>query len=173
MHQQASQQRWERRIRSETPFTCSRSTTRAYLAVLLPLSAIALILPNRTLSTALEGTLNFWQAMLFSAATIVLYAIFLALQTMRHRGFFQALPSAKDERAGAEQDPSMAIGHRQSVTTRARSAAPAPTCCTGRCIYCCFSPTSCLSSTRDAWLEKCDTGAEGNIYPPALACVRR
>ncbi len=50
---------------------------RAYLAVLIPLSAIALILPNRTVSTALEGTLNFWQAMLFSVATLVLYAIFL------------------------------------------------------------------------------------------------
>jgi Ca2+:H+ antiporter len=62
---------------------------RAYLAVLIPLSAIALILPNRTVSTALAGTLNFWQAILFSAATLVLYAIFLALQTMRHRGFFQ------------------------------------------------------------------------------------
>jgi Ca2+:H+ antiporter len=92
---------------------------RAYLAVLIPLSAIALILPNRTLSTALEGTLNFWQAMLFSAATIVLYAIFLALQTMRHRGFFQPLPSAKADVAGTHEEPSVAIGQRHSVTTHA------------------------------------------------------
>jgi len=92
---------------------------RAYLAVLIPLSAIALILPNRTLSTALEGTLNFWQTMLFSAATIVLYAIFLALQTMRPRGFFQVLRSAKYEGAGAQEDPSVAIGQRHSVATHA------------------------------------------------------
>lgn len=61
---------------------------RAYLAVLIPLSAIALILPRGTESAATEGTLSHWQATLFSIATLVLYAIFLALQTMRHRGFF-------------------------------------------------------------------------------------
>ena len=92
---------------------------RAYLAVLIPLSAIALILPNRTLSTALEGTLNFWQVLLFSAATIVLYAIFLALQTMRHRHFFQELGAANEECAGAREDASVTIGQRQSVTTHA------------------------------------------------------
>jgi Ca2+:H+ antiporter len=91
---------------------------RAYLAVLIPLSAIALILPNRTVSTALEGTLNFWQAMLFSAATIVLYAIFLGLQTMRHRGFFQELRENGDD-CESEREPPIADGHRQSVATHA------------------------------------------------------
>ena len=91
---------------------------RAYLAVLIPLSAIALILPNRTVSTALEGTLNFWQAMLFSAATIVLYAIFLGLQTMRHRGFFQELRENGDE-GEAGRAPEVSNGHRQSVATHA------------------------------------------------------
>jgi Ca2+:H+ antiporter len=91
---------------------------RAYLAVLIPLSAIALILPNRTVSTALEGTLNFWQAMLFSAATIVLYAIFLGLQTMRHRGFFQELRENGDD-CESEREPPVADGHRQSVATHA------------------------------------------------------
>jgi len=62
---------------------------RAYLAVLMPLSVIALILPRCTASTAVEGALNHWQAICFSLATLVLYAIFLALQTMRHRGFFE------------------------------------------------------------------------------------
>jgi Ca2+:H+ antiporter len=91
---------------------------RAYLAVLIPLSAIALILPNRTVSTALEGTLNFWQAMLFSAATIVLYAIFLGLQTMRHRGFFEELRENGDD-CEAERETPAADGHRQSVGTHA------------------------------------------------------
>lgn len=71
---------------------------RAYLAVLIPLSAIALILPNRTVSKTMEGALNFWQAMLFSLATLVLYAIFLALQTMRHRGFFELLSESNESR---------------------------------------------------------------------------
>lgn len=71
---------------------------RAYLAVLIPLSAIALILPNRTVSTTMAGALNFWQAMLFSLATLVLYAIFLALQTMRHRGFFELLSDSNESR---------------------------------------------------------------------------
>jgi Ca2+:H+ antiporter len=88
---------------------------RAYLAVLIPLSAIALILPNGTVSTVLAGTLNFWQAILFSVATLVLYAIFLALQTMRHRGFFQ-------EPDNGEPCPSAAAtagGEHQSVAVHA------------------------------------------------------
>jgi Ca2+:H+ antiporter len=91
---------------------------RAYLAVLIPLSAIALILPNRTVSTALEGTLNFWQAMLFSLATIVLYAIFLALQTMRHRGFFQHPPAETDDDDPEPSDRAASVG-RQSIATHA------------------------------------------------------
>jgi Ca2+:H+ antiporter len=73
---------------------------RAYLAVLIPLSAVALVLPNRTVSTEV-GTMNFWQAMFFSIATILLYAIFLGLQTMRHRGFFVA-PGDEEEHASDE-----------------------------------------------------------------------
>jgi Ca2+:H+ antiporter len=57
---------------------------RAYLAVLIPLSAVALVVP-----TFIKGTMSFWQATLFSIATIVLYVIFLGLQTLRHRGFFE------------------------------------------------------------------------------------
>jgi len=60
---------------------------RAYLAVLIPLAVIALILPNRTISTA-AGTMSIAQTIFFSVATVLLYGIFLALQTMRHRGFF-------------------------------------------------------------------------------------
>lgn len=90
---------------------------RAYLAVLIPLSAIALILPNRTVSTSLEGTLNFWQAMLFSIATLVLYAIFLGLQTMRHRGFFQAPDNGGTcESTDTNLD---ADGRRQGIATHA------------------------------------------------------
>jgi Ca2+:H+ antiporter len=92
---------------------------RAYLAVLIPLSAIALILPNRTMSTALEGTMNFWQATLFSLATMVLYAIFLALQTMRHRGFFQELRPENGDCDDEQGAADVAVGQRQGVTTHA------------------------------------------------------
>jgi Ca2+:H+ antiporter len=60
---------------------------RAYLAVLIPLAVIALILPDWTTSTA-AGTMSLAQTIFFSVATVMLYGIFLALQTMRHRGFF-------------------------------------------------------------------------------------
>jgi len=73
---------------------------RAFLALLIPLSAIALVLPSRTVSTQV-GTMNFWQAMLFSIATILVYAIFLGLQTMRHRGFFVG-PGEVDETVSEE-----------------------------------------------------------------------
>jgi len=60
---------------------------RAYLAVLIPLAVISLILPDRTTTTA-AGTMSIAQTIFFSIATILLYGIFLGLQTMRHRGFF-------------------------------------------------------------------------------------
>ncbi len=88
---------------------------RAYLAVLVPLSAIALILPRTTASAAVEGTLSYWQATLFSIAALVLYAIFLALQTMRHRGFF-ALPEFGEDRDGRGPE---ADGERRNVARHA------------------------------------------------------
>ncbi len=60
---------------------------RAYLAVLVPLTIIALVMPNRTISSP-AGTMSALQAVFFTVATLALYAVFLGLQTMRHRGFF-------------------------------------------------------------------------------------
>lgn len=59
----------------------------AYLAILVPLTLIALVLPNFTVSTS-DGTLTTTQGVFFSVFTIVLYGLFLVLQTGRHRGFF-------------------------------------------------------------------------------------
>jgi Ca2+:H+ antiporter len=59
----------------------------SYLAVLIPLTVIPLILPNFTISTP-NGSLTTIQAVCFSVFTIVLYGLFLALQTGRHRDFF-------------------------------------------------------------------------------------
>jgi len=59
----------------------------AYLAAIIPLTTIALIIPNFTLSTP-DGSLTVIQAVAFSILTVVLYGIFLLLQTGRHSDFF-------------------------------------------------------------------------------------
>jgi len=59
----------------------------AYLAIIMPLSVIALILPGFTVSGA-SGSLTAVQAFFFALFTVLLYGIFLAIQTGRHRGFF-------------------------------------------------------------------------------------
>lgn len=59
----------------------------SYLAVLIPLSSIALILPNFTTST-MGGTLTPLQAGAFSIFTVALYGVFLITQTGRHRAFY-------------------------------------------------------------------------------------
>ena len=59
----------------------------AYLSVIIPLVTIALILPSVTTSTD-APTLSTTQAVLFAAATIVLYVIFILIQTGRHRDLF-------------------------------------------------------------------------------------
>jgi Ca2+:H+ antiporter len=59
----------------------------AYFAVIIPLSIIIFVLPNFTISTP-GGTLTIAQEIAFSVFTLVLYGIFLLVQTGRHRGFF-------------------------------------------------------------------------------------
>ena len=59
----------------------------AYIAVIVPLSAIALVLPNFTRSTP-DSTLSGAQAFFFAAFTVLLYGVFLGVQTVRHRHFF-------------------------------------------------------------------------------------
>ncbi|AMJ62070.1 calcium:proton antiporter [Bosea sp. PAMC 26642] len=60
----------------------------SYLAVIIPLTIIPLVLPNFTTSTS-NGTLTTLQSISFSVFTLALYGAFLALQTGRHRSFFQ------------------------------------------------------------------------------------
>ena len=59
----------------------------AYLAVIVPLSVIALVLPRFT-GAVPAGSLTTTQAAFFSLFTILLYGTFLVIQTGRHRGFF-------------------------------------------------------------------------------------
>ena len=64
----------------------------SYLAIIIPLTVIPLILPNFTTSTR-DGTLTSFQSISFSLFTILLYGVFLALQTGRHAHFYQEPPS--------------------------------------------------------------------------------
>ena len=60
---------------------------RAFLAVVIPLAVFALVLPN---FTAVSGpTLTTPQAITIAVLTLALYGVFLAMQTVRHRSFFQ------------------------------------------------------------------------------------
>jgi Ca2+:H+ antiporter len=57
----------------------------AFLAVIVPLSVFALVLPD---FTAAAPGLSRPQQIFFAAVTILLYVVFLAIQTVRHRGLF-------------------------------------------------------------------------------------
>lgn len=61
---------------------------RSFLVVLLPLATVILVLPNFTLATE-EATLSPFQGGMFAAFTVMMYGIFLLMQTRRHREFFQ------------------------------------------------------------------------------------
>lgn len=74
----------------------------AYLAVIVPLSIVALVLPNFTRSTP-GPTLSTAQTALFAVLTTLLYGVFLAIQTVRHRGFF-AEPQRADAVVATDHD---------------------------------------------------------------------
>ena len=59
----------------------------AFLAVITPLSVIALVLPEFVHSTA-DRSFTPLQAKVFAILTVLLYGAFLAIQTVRHRPFF-------------------------------------------------------------------------------------
>ncbi|MFC4350053.1 calcium:proton antiporter [Fodinicurvata halophila] len=62
---------------------------QSFLAILVPLAVIALILPNFTLA-APGGRLSTAQAAVFALFSLMLYAIFLWVQTRRHQSYFQS-----------------------------------------------------------------------------------
>ena len=60
---------------------------RAFISVLVPLAVLSLILPVFTVSTD-APTFTPGQALFFALLTALLYAVFLAIQTGRHKVFF-------------------------------------------------------------------------------------
>ncbi len=59
----------------------------SYLNVIMTLSVLGLILPNFTTTTG-GPTLSTGQQIFLILVTLILYVIFLLIQTMRHRGYF-------------------------------------------------------------------------------------
>jgi Ca2+:H+ antiporter len=59
----------------------------AYLNVIMALAVLGLVLPNFTVSTG-GPTFSTEQEIFFASVSLLLYAIFLLIQTLRHRGYF-------------------------------------------------------------------------------------
>jgi Ca2+:H+ antiporter len=59
----------------------------AYLNVIMALAVLGLVLPNFTTSTS-DPTFSTEQGIFFAAVSLLLYAVFLLIQTLRHRGYF-------------------------------------------------------------------------------------
>ena len=60
---------------------------RAFLVVIAALAVFALIIPNFT-ETEPDPSVSPLKALMFVAITVLFYAVFLVIQTMRHRAFF-------------------------------------------------------------------------------------
>lgn len=66
----------------------------AYLSLLIPLAVLTMIWPNFT-QTSPAGELSHAEAGFLIAMSVLLYGVFLGIQTMRHRNYF-AEPGAED-----------------------------------------------------------------------------
>lgn len=77
----------------------STAGASAFLAVLMPMVALVLILPNHTLTT-LGPYYSNRQLAFVAVACLALYLVFLFVQTVRHREYF--LPAVADRRPAGE-----------------------------------------------------------------------
>jgi len=71
----------------------------SYLNVIMTLAVLGLVLPNFTTTTG-GPTFSTEQQIFLIVVSLVLYAIFLVIQTMRHRGYFM-----ESEQAGVAASP--------------------------------------------------------------------
>ncbi|HEY7000761.1 MAG TPA: hypothetical protein VH330_03385 [Candidatus Udaeobacter sp.] len=81
----------------------------SYLNVIMTLAVLGLVLPNYTTTTG-GPTFSTEQQIFFILVTLILYAIFLLIQTMRHRGYF-----LESELAGVGAGPGHHSLHVQST----------------------------------------------------------
>src|SRR5882762_4731530 len=85
----------------------------SYLNVIMTLAVLGLVLPNFTTTTG-GPTFSTEQQIFLIVVSLVLYAIFLVIQTMRHRGYFM-----ESEQAGAAASPGHHSLHVQSTAFHA------------------------------------------------------
>lgn len=75
---------------------CNLQGVNAYLNVIMSLAVLGLVLPNFTTSTS-GPTFSIEQEIFLAVVSLLLYAIFLFIQTMRHRRYFM---DSSDNAAG-------------------------------------------------------------------------
>jgi len=85
----------------------------SYLNVIMTLAVLGLVLPNFTTTTG-GPTFSTEQQIFFIVVTLFLYAIFLLIQTMRHRGYF-----TESEQAGLAASTDHHSLHVQSTAFHA------------------------------------------------------
>ena len=86
-------------------------SANAFLVLILPLTVLGLVLPDFTKQTP-GPTLSAFQMVFLSIMSVVIYAIFLYVQNMRHRGYFMP-----PQEAGAADDHDDHGSHDSSRST--------------------------------------------------------
>ncbi|MEM7191834.1 MAG: calcium:proton antiporter [Pseudomonadota bacterium] len=87
---------------------------RAFLLVLTALSVFALVLPNYT-ETPPDPINSPGKAILFAAITLLFYAVFVMIQTMRHRTFFDE-PEANEKQRTVDAQAEKKDAQTHSLT---------------------------------------------------------
>jgi Ca2+:H+ antiporter len=87
---------------------------QAFLMVIAALAVFALIMPNYTV-TAPDPIEAPYKAVLFAVITVLFYAIFLIIQTMRHRAFF-AEPVGNGQHEVLSEERGARLPHSGSLT---------------------------------------------------------
>ena len=86
-----------------------------YLGLIIPLAILALILPNYTEST-IGPTLAIAQEVFIAVISLVLYGIFLFIQTRRHRKLFRDRSAPEPLTFDAELEPTIPKGQKPSLS---------------------------------------------------------
>lgn len=90
--------------------------TNTFLAIIFPLAVLGLILPNYTYATD-TPTFSSTQSITIALATLGLYIVFLAVQTVTHRGYFDQ-PLEGNELTDDEESEIQTESGRQLVLIR-------------------------------------------------------
>lgn len=85
-------------------------SANSFLAVILPLAVLGLVLPGFTVTTP-GPTLSVKQSIFLIVMSLGLYAVFLGIQTLRHRDYFVAPETADPPLAHYAHDDAPAILH--------------------------------------------------------------